>query len=144
MTTTPITADRYTVQDGAKIEVDKISGIWMQIDGMEGERDITTQSPGVGADDVQLVSRAKPGNLTTVKMFNVTTDLAVLKALESGEKYRGATITVTFVDEDDNAIPGASLTFGDCVVASWALSAIDRNGSDAQTLTVVWARKRAL
>ena len=140
----PSTDELYMTQDRSKIEVSSMPGDWMQIDGQSGERDVIVQSPGVGAADVQLVAKSKPENITLVKMFNVATDLAVLKRLESEAKFRGTSITVTFVDEDDLAIPGASITYPNCVVASWALSAADRNGSDPQTLTVVWARKRAI
>ena len=140
----PSTDELYMTQDRSKVEVSTMPGHWMQIDGQEGEREIITQSPGVGAPDVQLASKSKPGNITLVKMFNAAIDLGVFKALESDSKFRGTTITVTFVDEDDNEIPGATITYGGCVVQSWALSAADRNGSDPQTLTVVWARKRAI
>ena len=140
----PSTDEMYMTQDRSQIEVSTMPGAWMQIDGQEGERDVTVQSPGVGAADVQLVGKSKPGNITLVKMFNVSTDLAVLKRLEAENRFRDTTVTVTFVDEDDNAIPGATLTYPGCVVASWALSGADRNGSDPQTLTVVWARKRAI
>lgn len=140
----PSTDEMYMTQDRSKIEVSTMPGAWTQIDGQEGERDVTVLSPGVGAADVQLVGKSKPGNITLVKMFNVSTDLAVLKRLEAENKFRDTTVTVTFVDEDDNAIPGATLTYPSCVVDSWALSAADRNGSDPQTLTVVWARKRAI
>ncbi len=138
-----MTQDMYISQDRVTVDVSSMPGPWMQASGFEGERDITTQRPGVAAAHVQLRSRQKLSEVTTVKMFNAATDHATVRRLQAGDAFIDTVLTCVDVDEDDNAIPGTTNTSRGCSVKSWALSDVDVNGADARTLSVTWSRTSA-
>lgn len=137
MTTTD---EQYLSQDREKIDVSSIPGDWMQLSGREHERDITSQRPGVGAAPVQNRSRMRHGDVTTTKMFNAATDIALEKAIAAGDKrFNGTTITVTGVDEDENPIPGAETRYVGCSIKSCSSTDADVNGNDPKTFSITWA-----
>lgn len=138
-----MTADQYLGQGQVRIDVDTMPGPWMQLSGHEGEREVSSQRPGAGVPEVQTRSKYKHGDITLVKMFNAATDMQLLKDLDAGKTFAGSKITITGLDEDDVAIPGATHTHYGCSVKTHALSDVDANGADQLTLSVTWARAGA-
>ena len=129
----------WITQDRIKVTVDTIAGTWTGISGLEAEREVQSRRPGAGEDKVTISTSLNPGDVTITRMFNADTDVDLVKSLYKGA-YAGSNITVTYLDEDGNAIPGKWITHTGCAVKSFAEPEGDSDGSDVGVLSITWTR----
>lgn len=131
----------WITQDRIKVKVSSIDGTWTGISGLEAEREVQSRRPGAGEEKVTVATSINPSDVTITRMFNADTDVDLVKRLYNDRSaFSGSNITVTYLDEDGNAIPGKEIVHTGCAVKSWAEPEGDSDGSDVGVLSITWTR----
>jgi hypothetical protein len=129
----------WITQDRIKVKVSSIDGTWTGISVLEAEREVQSRRPGAGEEKVTIATGMNLSDVTITRLFNADTDVDLVKRLYKGA-LAGSTITVTYLDEDGNAIPGKSIVHTGCAVKSFAEPEGDSDGSDVGVLSITWTR----
>lgn len=131
---------RLATQDRFSISVDRIPGAkWDTVAGQQITREVPKVRAEAGGPKIPLPTRPEFADITITKIYDQDTDAALFKALMRGEKFEGATITVTELDQDGVVIPGNGIQYVNCIVKESMRDDGDANGQDPLKLTITWA-----
>lgn len=133
----------YITQDRIKVTVDKLPGSWTTIAGQEAEREVVKLRAGAGENKQLISTQLEYGDVTITRLFDADVDQDILKKLNGGETYGGATITEQYLDDDGNAITDKRIQHTNCSVMSFSGPEGDANSSDMGYLTITWSRTGA-